>query len=189
MYRVFLQGVEQVQSRFSFRRSIGLRGHRRRSQTMPVLHQHVPEIAQPGRLTRGFLVQTSIQIGLRLVRLIGPLFTMEIHVRSAPRLVAAVLAPEDLVARPWLDQRPIHGEVLVAHQPLCFGFHLGEEPLRHILVQQANRNISEAVMFSSAVGEIPKLQWSQRESRLPSLCSRTYRLLTAARAGTAGCRT
>lgn len=53
------------------------------------------------------------------MRLVGPLLAMEAGAISAPRLVATVFALEAFVARPRLDQGPIHGEVLVAHHLLA----------------------------------------------------------------------
>jgi hypothetical protein len=38
---------------------------------------------------------------------------------------------------PGLNQRAIHSEVLIAHEPLRLAFHLGKETLRHCGVQQA----------------------------------------------------
>ena len=57
-------------------------------------------------------------------------------VLAAPDGIALVFALKALLAGPRLDQRPIHGEVLIGHQLHRLSFDLFEERLGHFLIQQ-----------------------------------------------------
>src|SRR5260370_35213841 len=75
------------------------------------------------------------------MRVVLPFFAAEIEVRIAPSttaatlVVRAVLLLETLVARPPLEHRPVHAEVLVRSQPRFPG-------LRPRLPQESTARIS-----------------------------------------------
>jgi hypothetical protein len=135
--------VEHQQGGIALGIAIGVSGHRGGDQAVAILHQRMAEIAQPGLRAIALLVQPSIRIGGRLVRLVGALVAVE--VRSVPA-AGAVFAAEALVRCPGLsphgrrpvrgdpdlDQRAVDGEVLVGHVLLRPLVDFGEEPLRHL---------------------------------------------------------
>ena len=97
----------------------------RHHQAVPVLHDHMPHVAQLRRLSRRLLIEPRIRVGgggVRLIAAVDPLrgsTAMEITLAGAPRrrrFAAAVLAAEALHRCPGLDQRAVHREMLVRQQ-------------------------------------------------------------------------
>ncbi len=113
--------------------TVGMRHHRRGDQPVAVLHQGMAKITQLRLLAVALLVQPRIGIGGRLMRLVPSLLSVKVR---AIAIVGAILAAKALLRGPGLDQRAVHGEVLVGHEPPGLLVHLGEESLRHIGSQQ-----------------------------------------------------
>src|SRR5260370_39783805 len=90
--------------------SIGVRDHRGRDQAVAVLHQCVAQITQLRLLAVALLVQPGVGIGGRFMRLVGALLAAKVRTVA---VVGAVLGAEALLRGPGLDQRAIHGEVLI----------------------------------------------------------------------------
>src|SRR5207302_6057009 len=90
-------------------------------QSIAVLHQHVPEIAELGLFARPFTGQPRFRIGGRLVSGVGAALTMKVYAGVAGivgrdlRVIAFAL--ETLVSCPGFDQRTVNREVLVREQP------------------------------------------------------------------------
>src|SRR5215831_21218857 len=75
-------------------------------QSVPVLHQNVPQIAKPGGLAWPLAVQSGIGIGGRGVRLIAALLAVKVLLAIAAgrrRRAAAVLGANALDAGPGFD--------------------------------------------------------------------------------------
>src|SRR5215470_14567455 len=102
----------------------------------------MPQIAQLGFLTRRLLIESGLGIGARRVGLVAARLTVKISSASRTGLVI-VLAAKALLPSPSLDQRAIHREVLVRHQPRRLLFYVREELLRQILVQQSVAVLAE----------------------------------------------
>src|SRR2546422_233741 len=95
------------------------------------------QIAKLGFLTDRLLIEPCLGVGARCVSLVAARLAMKIS--SAGRnglVIVIVLAAKALVPSPSLDQRAIHREVFVRHQPRRLLFHMGKELLRQILIQQ-----------------------------------------------------
>src|SRR5262249_40504639 len=84
---------------------------------MPVLHQHVAEITELGFLPMPFAVETGIRVRLRFMHIVAPPFPAEL----TWIVIAAIFLLEALLAGPSLDQRAVHGEMLV--RKMGFGLH------------------------------------------------------------------
>ena len=67
------------------------------------------------------------------MRLVLALLTVEVCAVA----LGAILLAEALLRCPGLDQRPVDGEVLVAHEALCLLVNLSEELLRYLAGEQA----------------------------------------------------
>ena len=93
------------------------------------------QIAQLGFLTGRLLIEPGLGIRARCVGLVTAHLAAKLSSTSATALIV-VLAAKALLPSPSLDQRPIHREVLVRHQPGRLRFHMGEKPLCQVLVQQ-----------------------------------------------------
>src|SRR5713101_552367 len=66
-----------------------------------------------------------------------PLLPVKIDIPSRSwRVAFPILAPETLLARPGLDQRPIHRKMFIRHERLGAFDHPPEKSLRDLLVQQ-----------------------------------------------------
>lgn len=109
------------------------RHHGRSDQPVAVLHQGVAQIAQLQLFGGALPLQPCVAVGPRCMRLIRALLAMKI---LAIAVFGAILRPEALLRSPSLNQRAVHGEVLVAHEPLCLPVHFREEPLHPLRVQQ-----------------------------------------------------
>ena len=113
---------------------IGVCYHRGGNQPVAVLHQRIAQIAQLRLLPLALLVQPRISISGRCMRLAGSLLVMEI---GAVAVIGTVFRAKALLPSPRLNQRAIHHEVLVAHEPLRMLVHFSKELLRHIGGQQS----------------------------------------------------
>ena len=101
--------IEHRQCRRSFIRAVGGRHHRTDDQPRSVLHQYVPLVAKNRRRVEALPEQPRIRIGAALVRVVTARLALPVGLGVAPRsrrrlVVAAILGPEALVARPGLDQ-------------------------------------------------------------------------------------
>jgi hypothetical protein len=67
------------QRRIAFRRSVGLEDLRVYDQSVPVLHQQIPAIAQPGPLPLAFARQQRVGIGLGLIGFVRALLPAKVH--------------------------------------------------------------------------------------------------------------
>src|ERR1019366_10030819 len=83
-----------------------------------ILHQRVGRVTKLGLLARPLPGQQGLGVGGRLVGLIGAPLAVEVDARIAGVIRwlawARVLALEALERSPRLDQRAVHGKVLVA---------------------------------------------------------------------------
>src|ERR1051325_11267170 len=93
------------------------------------------QIAQFGFLPRRLLIESRFRIGARRVGPIAARLAVKISSTSAPLLIV-VLAAKTLLSRPGFDQRAIHGEVFIRHEPARLRFHPSEKSLGQVLVQQ-----------------------------------------------------
>src|ERR1700731_2169759 len=94
----------------------------------------MPQITQPRLLAVALLGQSGVAIGSRCVRLVAALLAVEVRTVA---VVRAVLRAKALMRGPGLDQRAIHGEVLIAHEALGLPVDRAEELLRDRAAQQA----------------------------------------------------
>jgi hypothetical protein len=69
------------------------------------------------------------------MRVVGALLAVEVRTIAAI-VVRSILGAEALVRRPRLDQRAVHGEVIVTHEALRLLVHRSEKLLCHLAVQQ-----------------------------------------------------
>ena len=129
----FLLRFQQQQSGFALGIAIGLGGHRGGDQAVTVLHQRMAEIGQMRLLAVALLVEPGVRIGGRSMGLVRALLTVEVRAVA----IGAVLLTEALLRCPGLDQRPIDGEVLIAHEALRLVVDLGKELLRHLAGEQS----------------------------------------------------
>ena len=113
---------------------IGCGDHRGGDQAVAILHQRVAQVTQLRLLAVALLVQPRIGIGGRFMRFIAALLAAKVR---AIAVVGAVLGAKALLRSPRLNQRAVHGEVLVGHKLLRPHVHLREEALRDIARQQA----------------------------------------------------
>src|SRR5574341_1334890 len=88
--------------------------------------------------------QKTVGVGLGLMGLVTSLLAVKIHPAVAwiawvviSRLIFS-LGPQTLKACPGLDQRPVHGEMIVTHQPALSGLsdHRVEKQPAHLMLQQ-----------------------------------------------------
>jgi hypothetical protein len=126
-------------------------------QSMAVLHQRMPHVAELGRLAVALLVKPRVRIRQAAVCLVRALLLVEVPLGIAARsravIVAAILAPEALDRRPGLQQRAVHREVIARQQPLHFrlGHHRRQELRRDLALQQPVAVLREARMVPSRV--------------------------------------
>ena len=87
-----------------------------RTQSVPVLHQHLHAKTQLAGLAVGFPIQHALGISRALVRVVAPLFPMKVDRRIAgiivfgrghPGLIAPVLTDKALQAGPRFDERAV----------------------------------------------------------------------------------
>ena len=90
------------------------------------------QIAQLRLLPVAFLLEPCVGVGGRSMRLVAALFIVEV----AAIVIRAILGPEAFLRGPGLNQRSVHGEVLIAHVFLRRPVDLGKTPPRHVGVQQ-----------------------------------------------------
>ena len=114
---------------------------RRHHQPVSVLDHDVAQIRQLCALVSPLGVHPRIRIGRALVRVVLPFFAAEIDMpiatASTPTMVVvrSVLLLEALVARPRLEHRAVHAEVLVRSQARISG-------LRDRLLQESTADVS-----------------------------------------------
>ncbi len=113
--------AEQGRGHVALGIAIGRAGAHVDHQTVSVVGQHMPEVAQLRRSCAALAIQPALGVGRRGVRGVAALVAMPVLGR--PTVVAAVLAPHALVAGPGLDQRSVDAEVLARQQALR-GRHL-----------------------------------------------------------------
>src|SRR5213594_4885896 len=99
-------------------------------ETVAILHQHVPLVAELGFTPGPLAVQERLRVGRGGMGRVAAPLAVEIHGRI-PRIVRGgrrrVLALETLEARPSVDQGAVDREMLVGEQPALLG--LGADPL------------------------------------------------------------
>ncbi len=130
--------------RFPLRPPVGSGHPHVHDQTVPVLSQHVPQIAQLRLCRLALPPQPRLCVCRRLLRLIPSLLPPKVHPPIPPalrRLVVVpllLLRPETLLARPRLPHRPVDRKMLARHQtPLLRLPHdLAEKLPCHISLQQ-----------------------------------------------------
>ncbi len=138
-----------LQRRRALRRSRRFRQPRFHNQPVAVFHQHVSRVTQLGFLALTLLRQPRVGIRRGLMRFVRPLLPVKVHRRIAAalrrRFALSVLAFETLRARPRLQQRPVHREVLVTQQILLaqLRHHPLEKHTRHIAFQQTLAVLAE----------------------------------------------
>src|SRR5262245_6569546 len=81
------------------------------------------------------------------MRIVSPLLAVEVPPDAASRIIVAVFPLEALLARPSFNQRPVHREVLITHQPFRLRFDFRKEPLRQILIQHPFAVLAEHRMI------------------------------------------
>src|SRR5262245_39278848 len=95
---------------------------------MAILHQRMAHERQPGWLTAALAHQTSVRIGLGLVRLVAAALASKVAPAVVvPVVFILVLAPKALERSPCLDQRAVDAEVLLAHEVTPVLANRGEE--------------------------------------------------------------
>jgi hypothetical protein len=102
----------QVERRKTLAISVGVGYLSADDEAVPVLNDHVAQVGQSRFVVVALAIEPSIRISRGLVRLVAALLAMEVRARSLVG-IAAVLAPETLLARPRFEQCSIHAEVLV----------------------------------------------------------------------------
>jgi hypothetical protein len=85
-------------------------------------------------LAVALLVQPRVRVGGRFMRVVGALLAVEVRAAAAI-VVRSILGAEALVRRSGLDQRAVHGEVIVTHEALRLLVDRREKLLRHLAVQ------------------------------------------------------
>ena len=153
--------VKQQQRGFGLGIAIGLSGHRGGDQAVAVLHQRVAEIGQVRFLAIALLVEPGIRISRRFMRLVGALLPVEVRAVA----IGAVLLAEALLRRPGLNQRAVHREVLIAHEPLGLPVHLGEELVAPLLLVISRCRFFENTAWLHTASSMPR-PTNQRNSRL-----------------------
>ena len=116
----------------------------------------MPDVAELRRLAASLPVEPRIRIGGAGMGRIRALLALEVLLPVPPRprrLVPAILAPEALLARPGLDQRPVHREVLARQQPFYLrpSQQLRQETLRHLARQQPVAVLREAARIPDRI--------------------------------------
>ena len=135
----------------SFGRAGGLRHLKVDQEPVVVFHERVAGIRQPSFFARTLLGQQRFGIRTALMRRIRALFPMEVHPPIAGRAAIGALAgwlvsrSEALEAGRGLDQRAVHGEVLIAEQVQLIG-------LRNHRVKEAAGDIVPVVDTRTARG-------------------------------------
>jgi len=78
------------------------------------------------------------RVGVVATRLAFPVGLGIAPTPSRPLIVAAVLRPKALLARPRLNQRAVDREMFLRQQPAAIGQmqHLSKEPFDHLMRQQ-----------------------------------------------------
>jgi hypothetical protein len=95
---------------------------------------------------------------------VGALVAVEVRAIAAIA-VGSILGAEALVRRPGLDQRAVHGEVIVAHEALRLLVHGGEKNCcATSLLSSRSRFLEKTVWFHTA-SSMPR-PTNQRNSRL-----------------------
>ena len=102
--------VEHRESDLAFRESVGFGDPQIDQQSVPVVHQRMLGVREPGWLSVALLRQLRFGIRGRLVRLVASLLAVEIHRRIAwivRRSLLGTLRLETLLRGPRIDQRSI----------------------------------------------------------------------------------
>jgi hypothetical protein len=129
-------------------------------EAVAVLHQRVGRVTQLRFLARALLRQLRFGVGGRLMSRVAAALAVEVHRRVAGvdgRLAQfPVLAVEALERRLGLDQRTVHGEVLVRKQLQAarLGDHAGEKLARHVVLQQPRPVAREARVVKARLGHL-----------------------------------
>ena len=153
--------LEHQQGRVAFRESVGMGDHGGGDQAIAVLDKRVAQITQLRLLAVTLLVEPRIGIGGRCMRLVRALLAVKVR---AVAIVATALGTKALLRGPGLNQRAVHGEVLVGHELLRAQVDLGEEPLRHLAGQQPVAVLREHRVLPYRIA-MPR-PTNQRNSRL-----------------------
>ena len=169
----FLFVLEHQQRSLTLGIAVGLGRHGGGDQAVAVLHQRVSQIRQVRLLAVALLVQPRVRVGGRFMGIVRAFVAVEVRA-SAAIVVRSVLGAEALVRGPGLsphgrtpvrgdpdlDQRAVHGEVIVTHEALRLFVHGGKKLLRHLAVEQP-----VAVLGEDRASSMPR-PTNQRNSRL-----------------------
>ena len=139
----FLMRVQLPQGHHGFGFGNGIMHREVGTETIPILHQHVPAEAQARLFALGFAIQHALGVGAALVRVVAAFLPAKIDGGIAGvfvlggfhlRRIRAVLADKAFQAGPRFNQRAVGGEVVVARPPFLPRkvIDFGEEKLRHV---------------------------------------------------------
>src|SRR5258705_4746201 len=129
---------------FPLRCAGGLTDFQIDQKPVSVLHQRMRPVAQLGLFARPLSGQKTLGIGLGLMGVVAALLTVKIHPTIARiSLIFATgsifsFGSKALEPRPCLDQRPVHTEMIVAHQVRFarLSDHCVEKQTPHLVFQQ-----------------------------------------------------
>src|SRR5216684_3830362 len=162
--------------------------------TVAVLHQHVPRVAELGFLARTLTCQPRLGVGRRLMGHVAALLAMKVN-RGIARVIGralttAVLALEAFVTRPRFDQRAVDREVLGREQAAAAGLrqHLGKEGLGNFGAQEPLAIFGEDGCIPHRIGcSAPRTSETADCSPVaPSACARCARYTAPAATAPAG---
>ena len=132
--------------------------HGTHHQAAAVLHQRVALVAQNRRRVVALAVAAGIRIGRARVGVVAarPAFPVRLRIAptaTRPLVVRPVLGSKALLARPRLDQRPVHREVFLRQQTLlvCQTQNLGEEPFHDLVLQQPVAVLGEGRVIPNGI--------------------------------------
>src|ERR1700726_1270647 len=110
------EGLGHQHRCISLRSAIGLSQKSLHQKAVTVFHQYMSQVAELRFAPFRLLEQPGIRIRCGFMGLVLSLLPVKVDLSSRPgRLPPAVLAPETLLARPSLDQCPVHREMFIRH--------------------------------------------------------------------------
>ena len=135
------------------------------TQSMAVLHQEVATKTQPGFFAVGLAIEHAGRIGRALMRVVAPLFTMEVHGRIARVIVlggvnlagvGSILANEAFQTGPRFNECAVGGEMLVAGPALLPGniVDFGKEELGHVSGEHALIVLRKDTVVEATLGKL-----------------------------------
>lgn len=150
-------------------------------QTVPIVGQHMTEIARQRRCNIALLVQAAFTVALRLVCFIATRFAVPVARRAI--IVPAVFTPDALVTGPRMNQGAVHANMLARQQAalMCRFYRRIEQVSHRIELDQPIPFFSEYRVIRVEVVTILNLAKRLRGSCL-------FRCLRVARVAHAECR-